>query len=132
MRCDAAAAAAVLPAAGRRRAGARVRAAAAAPAGQPDAPERHLGGHLAGGGAANEEEEEEATESVSNQAVAYRAHEHEPSPVYLLGIVVLAAFAGASVRPPPAPPRRELRVAPATVSSTRAQRRMGGGRRGRW
>ncbi len=74
--------------------------------------------------AQREEEEEEATESVSNQAVAYRTAEHEPSPIYLLGIIVLAAFAGSSVRRRPRRGRRELRVAPATVSSTRAQRRM--------
>ena len=48
--------------------------------------------------AEEEEEEEEATESVSNQAVAYRADEHEPWPEFILGIVVLAAFAGASIR----------------------------------
>ncbi len=74
--------------------------------------------------AQREEEEEEATESVSNQALAYRAPEHEPSPLYVLGIVVLAAFAGASVRRRPGRGRRDLRVAPATLSSSRAQRRM--------
>ncbi len=80
--------------------------------------------------AEHEEEEESATESVSNQALAYRAPEHEPSPVYILGIVLLAAFAGAStVRRRPRRGRRELRVAPATLSSMRAQRRMDTGRR---
>lgn len=75
--------------------------------------------------AQREEEEEEATESVSNQAVAYRAPEHEPSPVYVLGIVALAAFAGASAaRRRPRRGGRELRVAPATLSGARAQRRM--------
>jgi hypothetical protein len=69
-----------------------------------------------------EEEEESAPESVSNQAVAYRAPEHEPSPAYVLGIVILAAFAGASVRRRPRRGRRELRVAPATISTMRAQR----------
>ncbi len=73
--------------------------------------------------AQREEEEEEATESVSNQAVAYRAPEHEPSPAYVLGLVVLAAFAGASIRRPRRD-RREVRVAPATLSGARAQRRM--------
>ncbi len=76
--------------------------------------------------AQKEEEEEEATESVSNQALAYRAPEHEPSPAYVIGIVILAAFAGASVRRRPRRGRRELRVAPATLSSMRAQRRMSG------
>ena len=79
--------------------------------------------------AEHEEEEEEATESVSNQALAYRAPEHEPSPVYILGIVLLAAFAGASIRRRPRRGRRELHVAPATLSTMRAQRRMGAGRR---
>ncbi len=74
--------------------------------------------------AQREEEEEEATESVSNQAVAYRAPEHEPSPLYVLGIVTLAAFAGASTLRRPRRERRTVRVAPATVSGARAQRRM--------
>jgi hypothetical protein len=75
-----------------------------------------------------EEEEEEATESVSNQAVAYRAPEHEPTAAYVLGATLLAAFAGASVRRRPRGGRRDLRVAPATLSTTRAQRRMSGRR----
>jgi hypothetical protein len=75
--------------------------------------------------AQREEEEEEATESVSNQALAYRASDHEPAPAYLLGIVLLAAFAGASVRRRPRRGRRELPVAPATLSAMRGQRRMG-------
>jgi hypothetical protein len=78
--------------------------------------------------AQREEEEEEATESVSNQAVSYRAQEWEPAPVYILGIVLLAAFAGASIRRPRRG-RRELRVAPATLTSARAQRRVAGERR---
>jgi photosystem II stability/assembly factor-like uncharacterized protein len=77
-----------------------------------------------------EEEEESAPESVSNQAVAYRAPEHDPAPAYILGIVVLAAFAGASVRRRPGRRGREIRVAPATISAMRAQRRMAS-RRGR-
>jgi hypothetical protein len=76
-----------------------------------------------------EEEEEEATESVGNKALAYRAPEHEPSPAYILGIVVLAAFAGASVRRRPRAGRRELQVAPATLTAMRTQRRMSGERR---
>ncbi len=78
--------------------------------------------------AQKEEEDEQATESVSNQAAAYRAHEHEPSPAYVIGIVILAAFAGASVRRRPRRGRREVRVAPATLSGMRAQRRMSGRR----
>jgi hypothetical protein len=75
--------------------------------------------------AQKEEEEEEATESVSNQALAYHAPEHEPSPVYVLGIVLLAAFAGASMmRRRPRRDRREVHVAPATLSTMRSQRRM--------
>jgi hypothetical protein len=81
--------------------------------------------------AQKEEEHEEATESVSNQAVAYRAHEHEPSPAYLLGIILLAAFAGASAFRRPGRGRREVRVAPATISGSRLQRRMEDRRRGR-
>jgi hypothetical protein len=75
--------------------------------------------------AEHEEEEESATESVSNQALSYSAPEHEPSPVYILGIVLLAAFAGAStMRRRPRRGRREVRVAPATISTARSQRRM--------
>ena len=74
--------------------------------------------------AEREEEEEEAPESVSNQAVAYRSPEHEPSPAYLLGIILLAALAGASVRRRPGRGHSELRVAPATISGARSQRRM--------
>jgi hypothetical protein len=75
--------------------------------------------------AEKEEEREEAPESVSNKAVAYRAHEHDPSPFYLLGLVLLAAFAGASVRRRPRDGRGAVRVAPATISATRSQRRFG-------
>ena len=71
-----------------------------------------------------EEEEEAAPESVSNEAVAYRQTEHEPAPEYILGIVLLAAFAGASLRGRPGRRGREVRVAPATISAMRAQRRM--------
>ncbi len=75
--------------------------------------------------AQKEEEEEEATESVSNQAVAYRASEHDPAPEWVLGLVLLAAFAGAStVRRRPRRGRREVKVAPATLTSQRTQRPM--------
>jgi hypothetical protein len=73
--------------------------------------------------AEREEEQESATESVSNQAVAYRAPEQEPTPLYILGVVLLAAFAGAGIRRPRRD-RREIRVAPATMSSMQSQRRM--------
>lgn len=80
--------------------------------------------------AQKEEEEEEATESVSNQALAYSAAEHEPLPEYLLGLVLIAALAGVSVRKRPRRGGRRVRVAPATLSSMRAQRRAAGrGRR---
>ncbi len=75
--------------------------------------------------AQKEEDREEATESVSNQALAYRQHEHEPSPVYLLGLILLAAFAGASTVRRPRRGPREIRVAPATISTIRTQRRLG-------
>jgi hypothetical protein len=70
-----------------------------------------------------QEEQEEAPESVSNKAVAYRVSEQDPAPEYLLGIVFLAAFAGATTRWRPRRGRRELRVAPATISSQHVQRR---------
>ncbi len=72
-----------------------------------------------------EEKEEEATESVGNNAVAYRQSEHEPLPVYLLSFIVLAAFAGAAARRRPRHGRRDVRVAPATISATRWQRAAG-------
>jgi hypothetical protein len=71
--------------------------------------------------AEKEEEQEEAPESVSNQAVAYRPAEGESLPPYLLGLVVLAALAGASVR---RRPRGRTRRAPATVSVSPRQPRL--------
>ncbi len=79
-----------------------------------------------------QEEKEEATESVSNKAVAYRSSEHEPTPAYILGIVILAAFAGASIRRRPRQGRRELEIAPVTVSTLDHRRRVGNDRRGSW
>jgi len=73
--------------------------------------------------AEHEEEEEQAPESVSNQAVAYSAPEQEPAPAFVLGAVLLAALAGASIGRR-IRGRREPRVAPATLTSMRAQRRM--------
>jgi hypothetical protein len=71
-----------------------------------------------------EEEQEAAPESVSNEAVAYRQPEHEPASAYILGVIVLAAFAGASARRRPGRRRREIRIAPATISSMRSQRQV--------
>ncbi len=75
--------------------------------------------------AEHEEEEEEATESVGNQAVAYSSGEHEPSPAYILGVIVLAAFAGASIRRRPRRGQRPVQMAPAGVTATRRQRQLG-------
>jgi hypothetical protein len=79
--------------------------------------------------AEEQREEEEAIESASASS-AYNAAEHEPVPLYVLGVLVLAAFAGATTaRRRPRRGRRELRTAPATLTTTRAQRRMGAGPR---
>jgi hypothetical protein len=72
--------------------------------------------------AQKEEEEEAAPESVDAAASAYHPSEHETPPVYLLGLIVLAALAGASLRGRRRP-RRGPRVAPATVSASRTQQR---------
>jgi hypothetical protein len=45
-----------------------------------------------------EKREEEAAPESSSAAVAYRFEEHMPTSVYLYGVIVLAAFAGATVR----------------------------------
>jgi hypothetical protein len=71
-----------------------------------------------------EEEDEEATESARADAVAYRQTDQEPIEAYVLGVVVLAAFAGAAVRGRPRRGRGDVRVAPATLSTLRAHRRM--------
>jgi hypothetical protein len=73
--------------------------------------------------AQREEDREEATESVSASAVAYRAQEHEPVPTYLLGLLLLAAIAGASIGGRAARGRHTARVAPATIVAMRSQRR---------
>jgi hypothetical protein len=78
--------------------------------------------------AEKEEEEEEATEQVSNSAVAYRSAEHEIAPEYILGIVLLAAFAGVSLRRRPRRGRGQAHVAAATVTTRRTQERMQPGR----
>lgn len=73
--------------------------------------------------AEEEEEREEAPEQVSAKAVAYDPAEHEPAPLYVLGIVALAALAGAAIRRPRRGDR-EIRVAAATVNVSRSQRRL--------
>jgi hypothetical protein len=82
--------------------------------------------------AEKEEESEEATEQVSNQAVAYRSGDHEPTAPYVLGIVLLGAIAGVGVRRRPRRRRRGAQVAAATVSSRRTQERAPFERRRRW
>jgi hypothetical protein len=82
--------------------------------------------------AQREEEHEEATESVSAQAVAYQQAEQEPASAYLLGLIALAALAGATIRRRTRKDRREVRVAPATISTARSQRRMSRQGRHRW
>lgn len=69
-----------------------------------------------------EEEQEEATEQVSAQAVAYRSSEHDPIPEYALGLLVIAALAGVSIRRRPRRRRRDAQVALATVSARRYER----------
>ena len=72
--------------------------------------------------AEKEEEHEEATEQVSNQAVAYRAEDHEPTPAYLLGVIALAALAGVGVmRRPGRRRRRDAQLATVSVSGRRTQ-----------
>jgi hypothetical protein len=73
--------------------------------------------------AEKEEEQEEATESVSNQAAAYRSSEEQPEALYVIGILVLAAFAGATLRRGMRG-RRSVRVAPATINAASDQRRL--------
>jgi hypothetical protein len=71
--------------------------------------------------AEKEEEHEEATEQVSNQAVAYRSGEHEPTSAYLLGVIVLGALAGVGVMRRPRRRRRDAQLATVSVSSRRTQ-----------
>ncbi len=76
-----------------------------------------------------EEQSEEATESVGNNAAAYRQAEHETPSAYLLGLIALAALAGVGVRSRPRRGRRDVRVAPATITTSRWQQSVS--RRGR-
>ncbi len=115
----------LLPAGRAHRSAAGRRSGTCSHAGATHPAERHLARQRAGRGTEKEEEPESATESVSNQAVAYREGEHDPSPVYLIGVLVLAAFAGASIRRRPrGGARGDVQVAPATISSARSQRRI--------
>jgi hypothetical protein len=82
--------------------------------------------------AEKEEEQEEATEQVSNQAVAYRSDEHEPTPAYLLGVVVLGALAGVGVMRRPRRRRPDARLATVSVASRRTQEPGPPGPRRRW
>jgi hypothetical protein len=45
-----------------------------------------------------EKREEEAAPEQSSAALAYRFEEHMPTSLFLYGVIVLAAFAGASLR----------------------------------
>jgi hypothetical protein len=82
--------------------------------------------------AEKEEEQEEATEQVSNQAVAYRAEDHEPTSAYLLGVIALGALAGVGVVRRPRRRRRGAQPATVTVSSRRTQEPGPRGPRRRW
>ncbi|HUA11769.1 MAG TPA: hypothetical protein VMA83_07165 [Solirubrobacteraceae bacterium] len=82
--------------------------------------------------AQTEEEDEEATESVSNQATAYRQEEYEPAPLLVVGLLVLAALAGAGGMRRRRK-RGEVRVAPATITAIRRERGLARDlRRDRW
>jgi hypothetical protein len=70
-----------------------------------------------------EEEQEAAPETSRADATAYVPTEHEPDAAYLLGLLVLAAFAGAGVRRRPRGGRKPIKVAPATINTIRSQRR---------
>jgi hypothetical protein len=72
-----------------------------------------------------EEDKEEATESARANASAYSVPEQEPVAPYLLGLIVLAAFAGAVGSRRIRGGRRAVRVAPATLSTIRSQRSLG-------
>lgn len=72
--------------------------------------------------AQNEEEEEEATESVSNQATAYRESEFEPPSALIIGLLLIAALAGVGGVRGRRRRRGEPRVAVATISAMRRER----------
>jgi hypothetical protein len=84
--------------------------------------------------AQREEESEEAIESARANAAAFSAPEQEPAAPYLLGLLVLAAFAGATVGRRRRGGRAPQRVAPATLSALRNQRSnsRASGSRTRW
>ena len=79
----------------------------------------------------HEEEDEEAVEHSRANAVAYDREEHEPVALYVMGLVLIAALAGASLRGRPRVGRREVRIAPATVSTRQRERRLERELRGR-
>jgi hypothetical protein len=75
---------------------------AAAPPTTPPPPASSFARPIPPGGAVirvfEEKREEEAAPEQSSAAVAYRYEDHEPTSVFLYGLIVLAAFAGATLR----------------------------------
>ena len=124
--------AAVLPPTGAYRAGARVRAAAGPHARPPDAPDAGPRRSPRRSRSPNTKTRRRARPSPSPPRRSPTARPNtSPRLPTSSGIVLLAAFAGASIRGSSRRGRRELRVAPATLSTMRAQRRMDPRYRGR-
>jgi hypothetical protein len=73
--------------------------------------------------AQTEDEDEQATEQSSINAVAYRAHDEGLMPVAILGLLILAAFAGVSMPRRRRLGRRDAALAHATVRIDRQQGR---------
>jgi hypothetical protein len=78
-----------------------------------------------------EDEDEHATEESSASAVAYTAHDEGLMPAAILGLVVLAAFAGASLPRRRRHGRRDAALAYATTRVERRQIRLAERRRRR-
>jgi MYXO-CTERM domain-containing protein len=78
-----------------------------------------------------EDEDEHATEQSSANAVAYRAPDEGAMPAAILGLVLLAAFAGATVLRRRRPGRHDAALAYATLRVERGPR-AGRGRGRRW
>jgi hypothetical protein len=78
-----------------------------------------------------EDEDEHATEQSSASATAYRAPDEGTMPVEILGLVLLAAFAGATVLRRRRPGRHDAALAYATLHVDR-RRRGAAARRRRW